>query len=266
MRRLLILSTCVALTLMAAASAAAAPTPGREFVRAFLRLEDSLRVAIERQPEGLTVSLDASERVCSLGAGAEERGETVAAAADWNALAQVVDQLDEPGLRGVERAFRRSASTLAELESRFAGAWRSEPARVRALRAAAAEVRRGIRRSLAGLQPLREAFAAWKSHRCEAALAAIDNSRQALPAAVAIVGRGMDRLLRSGPALSGRASARFEPDRQPHERTATSWSASIPARKAVRRRATILSSPSSQGGLSEIVEVSPWPPPSQPSR
>jgi hypothetical protein len=160
-----------------------------------MRLEDSLRFAIEEQPEGLTISLDASERVCALAAGAEERGEAPAAAADWSALDQLVEQLDQPGLRGVERAFRQASSTLAEVASRFARAWQAEPARAHALRVAARRIELGIRLTVAGVQPLRAAFAAWEGQRCEAALAAIETSKQAVPAGIAAISRGMERLL-----------------------------------------------------------------------
>lgn len=172
------------------ASAAAGDSP---FFRAVSRLDNALRVAIEDQPEGLTKSLGASERICSLGALAEERGDAAAAAADWSTLTQVVQLLDEPGLRGVEEAFGRAASTLAGIEARFGRAWRGQQ-RVKALHVRAAAVRGGIRAASAALQPLRKAFAEWIAHRCEAALAETDTSGVQISAAVGTIARGMERL------------------------------------------------------------------------
>src|SRR5438132_151439 len=103
----LALVAAVAALALGAVPATAAAAGGRPFLHALSRLDNALRVAIEDQPEGLVMSLAASERVCWLGASAEERGEPAAAAADWSTLTQIVQLFDEPGLRGAEESFGR---------------------------------------------------------------------------------------------------------------------------------------------------------------
>lgn len=180
------------LALVAAAPATAASHD--PYQRALGSVDGALRFAIEQQPEGLSKSLAASERVCALGQGAEERGETAAAAADWSTLSQTVEQLDEPGLGTVERSLGAAVETVDRVESRFSRAWRGQTDRVRALHQGARSVRRGLRLLSGSFGELRGAFSAWDEHRCEAALAAIDSFAETLPEAMAPINRGMERL------------------------------------------------------------------------
>lgn len=164
------------------------------YLRSVSRLDAALRVAIERQPEGLAKSLAASERVCALGQEAEARGDVTAAAADWSTLSQAVEVLDEPGLAGVERAFANSAQTLSKVESTFSEAWRGQSARLRELRRGSKAIRQGIGRFNSSFTTLRSAFSAWREHRCEAALASINTFAEAIPPGVRSISRGMERL------------------------------------------------------------------------
>lgn len=189
----LALAAALVAVAFAAVPATASAGTGSPFRHAVNRLDHALQLAIEDQPEGLLMSLAASERVCWLGALTEERGEPAAASADWSTLEQLVQQLDEPGLHGVEEGFGRAASVLAGLGENFSRAWRGQH-RARTLRGAAAMVRSGINETLAALQPLRQAFAAWAAHRCEAALAAINTSDRQIPTAIETITRGMERL------------------------------------------------------------------------
>ncbi|MGD9736013.1 MAG: hypothetical protein AB7V58_10465 [Solirubrobacterales bacterium] len=183
-----------AVGLLAFGSTTAAAAPSNSFFHAVSRLDSALRTAIERQPEGLLKSLAASERICSLGEGAEARAEAAAAAADWSTLQQAVELLDRPGLGSVERGFAEATSTLRELEATFSRSWRGQSARLRLLHVAAAQVRRGIRLALASFDPLRQAFSAWLEHHCEAALAASASSTQQARVGVAVIVGGMERL------------------------------------------------------------------------
>jgi hypothetical protein len=168
------------------------------YLRALGSIDGALRFAIERQPEGLAKSLAASERICSLGQGAEERGEAGAAAADWSTLSQTVELLDEPGLTGVERALGAAIDTVDRVEATVRRAWSGQTDRVRDLRAGAKAVRAGLRRLRGSFADLRQAFSAWEAHRCEAALAAIDAFAEAVPAATVPINRGMERLWTAG--------------------------------------------------------------------
>ena len=183
----------VLLAFLAALSPAAAAARD-PYAAALARIDNALRFAIERQPEGLAKSLAASERVCALGEDAEVAGEAAAAAEDWGALGQIVARLDEPGLVRVEAAFASVDATLQATVKRFSRTWRKRPQRVAELRRGAREVRRGLGRLDAGFGRLAGAFAAWREHRCEAALAAVDGFSAAIPAAMSAVNFGMWRL------------------------------------------------------------------------
>lgn len=186
----------VALALLAIlVFAPVASAKGDPYTRALSRVDNALRFAVERQPEGLAKSLATSERVCELGQGAEAAGDRAAAEADWSTLSQVVTQLDEPGLAAVERAFGRVGTTLGAVEARFSRGWRGQPERVRELHRAARLVRGGLRRLGTGFEHLRGAFLAWREQRCEAALAAVASFSESIPEAMAAVNFGMWRLL-----------------------------------------------------------------------
>lgn len=208
-----LLVALVALFVAAAAPARAATAPAAAYARALARLDDALRFAIERQPEGLAKSLAASERVCGLGQEADGVGDAAAAAEDWGTLGQLVVKLDEPGLVRVEAAFAEVDRTLSQLQSRFRRAWRQEPARVAQLHRGARTLRRGLARLSAGFHHLSGAFAAWRQHRCEAALASVDSFSRSIPGAVGAVNLGMWQLfalaepVSSAPQGSRRQSA-----------------------------------------------------------
>lgn len=172
--------------------AEAAPTPA--FYRDASRLEGALRRAIERQPEGLLKSLATSERVCGLGEGAEARGETESAEADWSTLNQVVELLDEPEVEGVRRALGEARLELADFESTYRRAWQGQRVRVRKLGIAAGQVRQGIEGVTSSLVVLDAAFMAWRDHRCEAALAATATSNLGAGTGVERIAGGMERL------------------------------------------------------------------------
>lgn len=181
-----------AVSIALARPAEAAPSPS--FYSGASRLDDALRNALERQPEGLLKSLGASERVCGLGEGAEARGETEAAEADWSTLNQIVERLDEPGVQSVLRTLNGARSELSRFESSYLRAWHGQHPRVERLRSAAGQVRHGIGDVIASLAVLDTAFAAWKEHRCEAALAASATANQGASAAVARIADGMASL------------------------------------------------------------------------
>lgn len=172
--------------------AEAAPSPS--FYSGASRLEGALRTAIERQPEGLLMSLTTSERVCGLGEGAEARGEMESAEADWTTLNQVVELLYKPGVLGVRRALSEARLELANFENTYRRAWHEQRIRPRRLSSAASQVRQGIERVIASLAVLDTAFTAWKDHRCEAPLAATATSNQGAGAGVEQIAGGMERL------------------------------------------------------------------------
>lgn len=191
----LVLSTFAAMAIGAATSAASSP-PVDPFPHAVLRLEDALRLAIEKQPQELTLSLVASERVCGLGESAEARGEAAAAAADWSALAQAVERLDEPALRSVEEAFDQASSRLSRLEAKSTQIRPEQPG-ARYRRSGMRAVRHGIRLVTTSLGRLDEAFSAWKAQSCEGARTAIATSQRGVVGGTAEISRGMIRLWRS---------------------------------------------------------------------
>jgi hypothetical protein len=187
--------SAVLLALLVAAVPTAA-APSSPYLAALGSIDGALRFAIEQEPEGLAKSLATSERVCSLGQGAEDRGDAAAAEADWSTLSQTVEQLDRPGLSAVERSFAAATESVHRVESRFSRGWSGQPDRVRALHRGAASVQRGLSLLSGSFGDLRDAFAAWEAHRCEVALAAVDSFTEAIPKGMPPINRGMERLWR----------------------------------------------------------------------
>lgn len=186
------------LVALAVLAAAALFTPsawaGRSAFRHDLhRIDTRLRIGIEYAPVELGEGLSASETVCHLGEGAQQRGDAEGAAADRSTLAQLVDELDGPAAARIDGALQRADTGLRELREIFSAGW-TDHAKVAQLRSGVARAREGIRRLRAAVGEITESFDAWKANQCQAATDAINTGIAHIPGAVSRINAGM-RLL-----------------------------------------------------------------------
>jgi len=195
LRRAAVLLTLTAAMALGSPSAGAAePASAGSFARDLAGLENAVRNAIERQPEGLLKSVTAAERVCEVGDRAEARGDVGAAEASWSTLDQIVGVFGEPELATVRHALREAGEELTVAQRRFRAIWSQQKRNPRPLASAVRSVRRGIDRVIASLATLQAAFAAWRGHICEAALAAAATADRQAQNGVEAIAIGMQRL------------------------------------------------------------------------
>ncbi len=187
----------LALTLAVLPAVAQARDPGPSpFRRGLVKIDAHLRLAIETGPAELAEDLRSSELVCGLGQGAEERGDTAAAAADWSTLHQGIAQIDAPAAAGIDRAFALADADLRALRKTFSAPWSGQPPRLRELNRGVSATLRGTSLLRSAMDRIEAAFPAWEEHRCGAATEAMEAGVQALPAGLEPVNAGVLRLWR----------------------------------------------------------------------
>lgn len=197
MMGLVVAAFAVAFALTAFSSDADASALGRSpYHQGLSHIDSHLRFAIETGPSELAEDLRSSELVCGLGQAAEERGDSISAAADWSTAHQGIEEIDIPAAARIDRAFGLADADLRALRSTFAAAWIGQRPRVRELNRGVSRALRGVRLLRSAMGQIEAAFPAWNEHRCSAATEAIEAGAFALPAGLEQVNAGVLRLWR----------------------------------------------------------------------